>query len=48
VLPGRTYIYRVRAGGTVDSSAWSNTASAKTPEAAASFSSTRIVLSIED
>lgn len=31
VQPGRTYFYRVRAGGPNDSSAWSNVASAKTP-----------------
>lgn len=47
VQPNRTYVYRVRAGGPEDSSAWSNTAAAKTPEAppaggATVFSTTRI------
>jgi fibronectin type 3 domain-containing protein len=48
VLPGMTYLYRVRAVSAAGSSAWSNTASAKTPDApvaatAAVFSATRIL-----
>ena len=43
--PGRTYHYRVRAGGVGDASDWSNVASATTPAAppaASVFSATRI------
>lgn len=46
VQPGRTYVYRVRAQGATEASAWSNTAAAKTPEgpvaAAGVFSANRI------
>jgi titin len=43
VQPGKTYQYRVRAASEGDSSAWSNVATAKTPEGpAAVFSTKRI------
>ena len=35
VQPGKTYVYRVRAQGPTEPSAWSNTAAVKTPEATA-------------